>query len=112
VLKVDGNAVLPTEHRLEVCGANAEPGSIHAFRPIDPLEHLNIDDLVAPGESVNVTALAWRTKGEKPEEGKKPGGAAQKTAGALFSRWEREGLGSVHDGKQGAKVFTRKECTE
>jgi hypothetical protein len=111
ILKVDGNEILPAEYTMEVCGETAEPGSIHYFRPVDPLDHFDIDDLVAPGEEVNITTLAWRTKGEQPDPNKRPGGAAQKVAGALFSRWKRDGLGTVHDGARGAKVFTRRECT-
>jgi len=111
ILKVDGNEILPAEYTFEVCGEKAEPGSIHYFRPIDPLDHYNVDNLVVPGEAINITTLAWRTKGEPPDPNKRPGGAAQKVAGSLFSRWKRDGLGTVHDGPRGAKVFTRRECT-
>ena len=107
ILKVDGNEILPAEYTLEVCGEKAEPGSIHFFRPIDLLDAYAIDDLVASGEDVNMTALAWRTTGREPEEGKGPGGTALKTAGALAAKWERDGLGAVHEGPRRSKVFTR-----
>jgi hypothetical protein len=107
LLKVDGNELLPAEYTLEVCGEKAEPGSIRYFRRVDPLDAYPIDDLVVPGEEINMTALAWRTTGREPEQGKGPGGAALKMAGALAARWQRDGLGAVHEGPRRAKVFTR-----
>jgi hypothetical protein len=105
---VDGNAVLPTEITFEGCGEDAEPGSIHYFSPIDPIDTYEIDKLLDPSEEVSTSTLAWRIDEKEPEKGKRPTGQAAKTAAALRHRWERDGLIEVFKGQRNAKMMRRK----
>jgi hypothetical protein len=108
LLKVDGNAILPTEITFEVCGDDAEPGSINYFRPIDPIDAYEIDKLLDPSEEISTSALAWRIEGKKPEKGERPAGWAAQKAAALRYRWERDDLIEVFDGPHNAKMMRRK----
>jgi len=112
LLKVDGNVVLNSEHTFEVSGPDAEPGAINYFRPIDPLDEHDIDDLCAPGEKLNQTDLAWRVAGKEREPNKRPPGRATSTAASLMSRWSRDGLGEVFPGPRRSKIFRRFPATE
>jgi replicative DNA helicase len=107
LLKVDGNNVLAHELTLEVCGETAEPGTVHYFRPVDPLDSLDIDDFIPPGGQATTSAIAWGVMGQDPDPEKRPSGPAQKTAGGLMSRWERDGLGETTRGPRGSRVFHR-----
>ena len=108
LLKVDGNSLLPTEITFEVSDAEAEPGSIFYFRPIDPLDAYDIDRVLDDGEEISTSTLAWRIDGKEPEKGKRPTGQAAKTAAALRHRWKQEGLIEAFDGPRGAKMMRRK----
>ena len=113
LLKVDGNAILPDEITFEVCGEEAEAGSIHYFQQIDPLDAHDIDDLLEPDEEITTSGLAWRTCGKRPKKPKeRPPGAAQKIASALRRKWDRERLIEAFDGPGGAKMIRRRNHAE
>ncbi len=112
-LKVDGNALLPSEITFRVCGEDAEPGSILYFRPIDPLDDYDISNLLGQGEEINQTELAWRIAGKKQEKaGERPPGTDAKTAAELRRKWRREGLIETFDGPNNAKMMRRKTGQE
>ena len=113
LLKVDGNALLPSEVTFEVCGEKAEPGSIHYFRPCDPLDAYDIDKYLDRGEEISTSDLAWRVAGTEPEKpGDRPPGAAAKIAAMLRERWAREGLIETFKGSRNAKMMRRKSAEE
>ena len=105
LLKVDGNAILPTEIMLEVADTTADEGSIHYFRPGDLADGHEPEQYLKPGDEITTSALAWLLAGKEPEAGERPPGAFAQLAGALRNRWERAGLVTVKDGKQRAKVI-------
>ena len=111
LLKVDGNALLLTEITFEVCGEDAELGSINYFRPIDPLDSYNIDQLLDHGEDINQSQLAWRIADKQPEKpGDRPPGRAANAARELRYRWGRAGLIETFDGPKSAKMMRRKSA--
>jgi hypothetical protein len=112
VLKVDGNAVLPHEVEFQVCGPDADEGSVNYFRLADPLSQHGIDDHLEPGESVSLTDLAWKlTPGGRPDGAKSPGGYQKRLASTLAHGWERAGSVSLSDGPRGSKTITRAHQT-
>jgi hypothetical protein len=112
-LKVDGNAILSTEITLQVCGDDAEAGSLDYFRPINPLDGYDIDRLLDPSEEITSSRLAWRIAGKEPEKsGDRPPGAAAQTAAGLRNLWERNGLIVVFPGPGNAKMIRRIDPTE
>jgi len=104
-IEADGNAILPAEHFFEVAGADADPGAIHFFRRSDPLGGHDPHALLGH-DAVSMTGLAWRIAGEEPTTGRKPPGAALRTAAALAARWERAGLVDVTDGPRGSRLVS------
>lgn len=112
-LKVDGNAILPTEITLEVCSGEAEAGTVNYFQPINPLDAFDIDHLLDRSETISTSILAWRVAEKEPEKsGDRPPGAAAKTAAALRTKWERERLIEVFDGPHRAKMMRRRSHAE
>ncbi len=104
-VEIDGNAVLPAEHHLEVSAPRSSAGAIEHHRPSDPLGGHDPHELLGR-EALSLTALAWRIAGEEPATGRKPPGAALRIAGELASRWERAGLVDVTDGPHGARLVS------
>ena len=108
LLKVDGNAILPAEHTFEICGPNAEPGSVHYFKPVDPLSGHDLDELVGAGEKITSTALAWRLAGKVPKtKTSRPPGRAIQLATALRNRWEEAGRVTIEAGPHGSKLIRK-----
>ena len=106
-MRAAGNALLDSEQTFEVAGENAEVGSVHYFRPVDPLADLagSIDDLISVGETINNSELARRLEGKT--EGN-PTGQASSRAKLIRQRWKRDGLVSVAEGGRGrATTITR-----
>jgi replicative DNA helicase len=92
-LSVSGNAVLATDLYLEVASDTSRPGEVLYFRPVDPVASHKIEDLVAVGEELSISQLAWRIAGRGPRDSKdRPPGPAAQVAKALRTKWEKEGL--------------------
>ena len=100
VLRVAGNEVPEGEITFQVAAEKADPGAVNYFKRIDPLAELadRIDDLIAVGESISTSELAWRIAGERPEDGAaRPPGRAAETAAKLREHWKRAGRVTVED---------------
>jgi hypothetical protein len=100
-LKIRGNAVMTRELLLEVAPEESDPGAILYFRPTDPLDRYEIDDLLG-SEAISTTELSRRLA-----PGSEPGGAEKRTARRLRDRWERAGLIEVVGGPRGSILLRR-----
>jgi hypothetical protein len=106
-LHIQGNAVPETRLLFSVAGEKNEPGAILYWRPADPLEAYSLDELVAEGEEISTTGLAWRLQGEERVKGKSPKGQYQRKAAQLRESWLRTGAIETFKGGHGAKMIRR-----
>ncbi len=106
-LHIQGNAVPETRLLFSVAGEKNEPGAILYWRPADPLEVYSLDELVAEGEEISTTGLAWRLQGEERAKGKSPKGQYQRKAAQLRESWLRTGAIETFKGGHGAKMIRR-----
>jgi hypothetical protein len=106
-LHIQGNAMPETRLLFSVAGEKNEPGAILYWRPADPLEVYNLDELLAEGEEISTTGLAWRLQGEERVKGKSPKGQYQRKAAQLRESWLRSGAIETFEGGHRAKMIRR-----
>lgn len=105
-LHVQGNALTETRLTFQVAGEENEPGEILYWRPADPLDSYDLEELVGD-EEITTGELAARLQDPPLKEGERAGGVAQRLAAALRNEWQKAGLIEVREGKRRSKLLRR-----
>src|SRR5262249_25632716 len=99
-------ATPPKPALFEVCKPEAPEGELLYFKPFDPIAAYSPTALLAPGEKVSTSDLAWRLSGREPEPKKQPPGDLKSLAARLRDEWQRSGLVEVVPGPRRAKLIS------